>query len=224
MRTDDKTKFATRLNEALDIANIPPKGKGRQLKLASLLKVSQESARKWLSGESFPDTKRIFEMANLLNVNTQWLLSGIGKVTQSVKVKELPTENSPFWIQVPILTWEEAGNCHTVLKDIHKRKIIEYAWAETEIGPNSYALIVKDDSMIPRYEKNSILIIDPDYNPIHRHNVIYLLQGQIEVTCKQLIVDGKFQYLKPHNPSYPASHIGDSDIYCGAVRQARMRY
>ena len=224
MATNEKKEFADRLNRALDIANIPPKGKGRQLKLASLLNVSQESVRKWLSGESFPDTNRIFEIANKLNVNIQWLLSGIGKITQSVKIKELPIENSVTWTKVPILTWEEAGRWDKVIKTIHEKESIEYAWAEPGIGENSYALIVKDDSMVPRYEKDSILIIDPDYKPSHKHIVVYLLEGEKDAICKQLLIDGKHKYLKPHNPSYPASHIGDKDKYCGAIRQARMRY
>ncbi len=224
MSLDDKKEFATRLNQALDIANIPPKGKGRQIKLAALLNVSQESARKWLSGECFPDTTRIFELANKLNINTQWLFSGIGKITQTVRVKEPPTKDSLEWTKVPILTWEEAGKWNDVVKIIHKKRNIDYMWTGTEVGCNSYALIVKDDSMIPRYEKDSILIIDPDYQPRHKHIVIYLLEGEKEAICKQLIIDGKYKYLKPHNPNYPASHIKDCDKYCGAIRQAIMHY
>lgn len=224
MYIDEKKNFAFRLNQALDQAGIPPKGKGRQLKLASLFEVTQEGARKWLEGEGFPDTKRILEIATKLNVNAQWLLSGIGHINPNVKIKDFPIETSPNWTKVPILTWEDAGRWAKVFKSLNQRKNINWAWAETEIGCNSYALIVKDDSMLPRYEPESILIIDPDYKPYHKHIVIYLLDGEKEAICKQLIIEGKNKYLIAHNQNYPGIHIGKNDKYCGSIRQARMRY
>lgn len=221
---DEKKLFAERLNKSLDFAGIPPKGKGRQTQLASLFSVSQESARKWLEGESFPDTKRIPEIAKKLKVNAQWLLAGVGNMNPSASIKGLPTETSPHWIKVPILTWKEAGVWRKIIQKIKNDKTRDCAWAETEIGPNSYALVVRNDSMLPRYEQNSILIIDPDYQPTHKHIVIYLLEGEAEVTCKQLIIDGKYKYLKPHNPNYPAHLVTKNDKYCGSIRQARMLY
>lgn len=221
---DEKKLFAERLNQALDFAGIPPKGKGRQIQLASLFNVSQESARKWLEGESFPDTKRIPEIAKKLKVNAQWLLSGVGNMNPSASIKTLPNEESHHWIKVPILSWEEAGKWEKVIQKIKNDVERNYAWAETEIGPNAYALIVKDDSMLPRYEPNSILIIDPEYQPTHKHIVIYLLEGETEAICKQLIIEGNRNYLKPHNPNYPAYLISKGDKYCGSIRQARMLY
>ncbi len=222
---DEKKNFAQRLNKTLDLAGLPPKGKGRQIQLASLFNVSQESARKWLEGASFPDTKRIPEIAKQFNVNAQWLLSGLGNINPASTIKDLPTQTSPHWVQVPLLSWSEAGKWDSVVpKILATDQNRNWAWAETEIGPNSYALTVQDDSMLPRYEPNSILIIDPDYKSAHKHIVIYLLAGEKQATCKQLIIEGKRKYLKPHNPSYPAYLIRKDDKYCGSIRQARMIY
>jgi SOS-response transcriptional repressor LexA len=224
IEVDEKKGFAERLNMALDLAGIPQKGKGRQIQLASLFGVSQESARKWLEGASFPDTKRIPEIARKLNINAQWLLSGVGNINPASVIKELPAETSPFWRKVPVLTWEEAGTWEKILATVSTDENRAFAWAETEIGPNAYALIVQDDSMLPRYEPKSILIIDSDYKPTHKHVVIFLLENEKRVTCKQLIIDGNRQYLKPHNPSYPVYLVSEKDKYCGAIRQARMVY
>ena len=70
----NKKEFSKRLNEMLDKANLPKKGKGRQASLASLFAVSQESARKWICGESLPDIKRIPGIAAAFKENVKTAL------------------------------------------------------------------------------------------------------------------------------------------------------
>lgn len=222
----DKKEFSKRLNEMLNKANLPKKGKGRQASLASLFAVSQESARKWICGESLPDIKRIPHIAAAFKVSPQWLLYGIGYMSPNAQIKKLPTANSPDWKRVPILSWHDAINWKENVKNSLEKSWdeIEWAWAETEIGAYAYALIVRDDSMEPRYMRNSILIIDPEYIPSHKHIVIYLLKNSDEVVCKQLLLDPPYKYLKPHNHEYKTITVKDNDVYCGAIRQARMKY
>ena len=220
---NEKIKFANRLNLALDRANIAKKGKGRQLQMAELFKVSQESARKWLEGKSFPDTKRIFEIAQQLQVSPEWLLFGIGTPDKAVS-ESTAVGNSPNWVKVPILTWKEAGEWEVALPKKYALPRDNWVWTEADIGKNAYALIVESDDMMPRYEPNSLLIVDPEYVPTHKHKVIYLLAEEQTVTCKQLIIDGKRSYLKPHSPLYPALLLTEKDKYCGTIRQVRMKY
>ncbi len=76
-KKDEKLEFSRRLHEACDSAGIPS-GRGRRVELAKMFRVSGEAARKWLSGESIPDTKRLPEIARRLNVRGEWLLTGQG--------------------------------------------------------------------------------------------------------------------------------------------------
>ena len=69
--------FADRLDKALDHARTP-KGRARRGAVAKKFGVSTESVRKWLTGDSIPDTKRIPEIAKKLGVNGNWLLTGDG--------------------------------------------------------------------------------------------------------------------------------------------------
>lgn len=75
---DARHDFAVRFNEALDDAGVPPKNKGRQVAVGAMFGVTQNGARKWLEGESMPNTKRIPEMARQLGVRSEWLLAGEG--------------------------------------------------------------------------------------------------------------------------------------------------
>ena len=80
IKEDQKTKFADRLNHALDLNNIPPKGKGRQVIVAKMFGVSQKGASKWLEGTTYPDLQRIAVIAKRLNVNVEWLAYGTGTI------------------------------------------------------------------------------------------------------------------------------------------------
>lgn len=79
---DSKSGFAARLNEALDDAEIPERK--RRKTLAGWCGVSREAARKWLSGESRPETKRIDALAKYLDVNGEWLLTNRGPKRSSL--------------------------------------------------------------------------------------------------------------------------------------------
>lgn len=76
------SEFSKRLIAALDHARVPA-GRGRRTAMAKMFGVSTESVRKWLMGESMPETKRLPEIAKRLGVNANWLLSGEGEMTGS---------------------------------------------------------------------------------------------------------------------------------------------
>lgn len=75
----EKEKFSQRLNEALDEAGIPPKGDGRSSALVDMLGITHQEAQKWLDGDAFPKTSSLVKMAGLLQVRSNWLLSGQGE-------------------------------------------------------------------------------------------------------------------------------------------------
>jgi hypothetical protein len=75
---NEKIEFAKRMDDACDLLDIPPKGKNRQESLGKMFEVSQEAARKWLSGESIPKLAQCIEIATRAKVNFEWLMTGRG--------------------------------------------------------------------------------------------------------------------------------------------------
>ncbi|WP_186061020.1 helix-turn-helix domain-containing protein [Burkholderia gladioli] len=73
---DELQAFADRLNLVLDEEGYPPKGSGRQNKLAKDWGLSQKGVRKWLEGEGVPETTRLIEMAKRYGVSFEWLATG----------------------------------------------------------------------------------------------------------------------------------------------------
>ena len=78
MEMDEKQSFSERMNLVADILGIPPKGKNRQKLLGKVFHVSQESARKWLSGEGYPKTEQSIEIVKRANVSYEWFMTGRG--------------------------------------------------------------------------------------------------------------------------------------------------
>lgn len=215
----DKISFSKRLDHALDLYGVPPKGKGRQVMVGKMFGVSQKAANKWLEGASLPDTMRIAVIAEKLNVNVEWLTYGTGPIN----TESLPGTGDSRWKRIPLIMWEQAGdydNCD--IKTVEK-----WTWTDIEAGPRTFALVVKDDSMMPRYEPGATLIIDPDHKPKHRNIIIFRWKKTGDVSCAQLLFDGPNQYLKPHNPDYDTFLIDDNNsqvIFCGTARQIFMTY
>ena len=76
---DEKQAFSDRFNAILDKAGIPQKGKGRQGIVAKMFGVSDKGARKWIEGESIPQTTKlpsIIEKFKDTGVTAEWLLTG----------------------------------------------------------------------------------------------------------------------------------------------------
>lgn len=83
-----KTAFANRLKEICEEEGLPDHG--RQTALAKRFDVSQQAAKKWLSGESLPEMEKLILIANWARVNITWLVQGTGpKRTNVVDTKAL---------------------------------------------------------------------------------------------------------------------------------------
>jgi len=158
-------------------------------------------------------------IAEKLNVNVEWLTYGVGPIN----TESLPGTGDSRWKRIPLISWEQAGNYDNF--DI--KTVTKWTWTDVEAGPRTFALVVKDDSMMPRYEPGATVIIDPDHKPQHRNIVIFLWKKTGDVSCAQLLLDGPNKYLKPHNPDYDTFLIDENNpqiTLCGTARQIFMTY
>lgn len=78
--------FSDRLNIACDAALIPPKNRGRQMRLAEIGNVTQGASRKWLEEDSIPRTPVLRRLCDALNVREEWLVSGQGEMRSTPKL------------------------------------------------------------------------------------------------------------------------------------------
>lgn len=215
---EDRLAFSKRLDHALDLFGIPPKGKGRQVQVGKLFGVSQKAASKWLEGLSLPDTMRIAVIAEKLKVNVEWLTYGSGPIN----IEPLPGTGDSRWKRIPMITWEQAGQ----IGNFDTKNAEKWTWTDVECGPRTFGLVIQDDSMSPRYEPGATVIFDPDHEPQHRSIVVFRWKEKGDVGCAQLLIEGPNKYMKPHDPTIQAWKIDEDPQVelCGTARQIFMTY
>lgn len=103
--------FHTRLAIALDAAGFPP-GRGRTAALARKYEVSDESARKWLTGEATPTMKKQQAMARDFRVHPEWLIAGLGAMPYVDPVLVVPGNHDIAEKEVGLLISENSADAY----------------------------------------------------------------------------------------------------------------
>ena len=119
--------------------------------------------------------------------------------------------------KVPLISWVQAGHASEVVDLLHPGEGFEWIDTTCQIKRHTYALRVRGDSMSPDFPDGSVIIVEPEFDPLPGDYVI-AKNGDDEATFKQLIKDGADYYLKPLNERYPIKHLGDYHVI-GVVRQ-----
>ena len=174
-------------------------------KLARMIGVSRPTIGNWIDGKSAPTGENLTNLANALKVDPNWLMSGKesqARFDNNVDVsKKIPFDGSP----IPVISWVAAGSfepIETVLKDA---EINEYLPPIRECGKNGYGLVVTGISMLPKFEPEDRIYVNPDFQVMDLKTgdlVIVSCAGDSEATFKQLIIEGATKYLKPLNPKW----------------------
>lgn len=146
----------------------------------------------YIGGKRIPGGENLQKISMQLHVNLNWLLTGEGEMFQSPPIKE-----ALKMAMIPVIGRVPAG-----FPDLVSEEIIEYIKVP-EAEANTYALIVKGDSMSP-------LIKDGDY-------VTFLSNGEIkngdivvvnnefgETMVKKYYIKDDRIILASINPEYPS--------------------
>jgi len=125
------------------------------------------------------------------------------------------------WSKAPLLSWEDAvgwpGN---------KEKFpeLEYLVTDADVGPDAYALKVKDTAMRPLFPEDTVLIIDPALQPEDRDYAIVHIDEQKQAIFRQILFDGQNIYLKPLNADFKITQLEGKYKFLGIVVQSRGEF
>lgn len=97
----NNNEIAARMNKALNLMPEIPKDRSRITAIAKLFTESNQTIRKWLIGDAnkkttLPYVSKLPEIAKILNVNVNWLLSGDGLMR--------PEGSQPAIIDISVLS------------------------------------------------------------------------------------------------------------------------
>lgn len=151
--------------------------------LTSELKVSR--INNYERGDRTPGPTEIKLLAEALEVSASYLMcltdNREGKMTKSLGMGAL----------IPVLDFKQAVDPATFIQKIKedvdtKVEFIPVSTAVSDnIGKNAFALQIKDESMMPEFRINDVLIVDPDTSPKPGDFVVALIEGEQEVIVRK---------------------------------------
>ena len=122
---------------------------------------------------------------------------------------------------VPLISWVAAGSWSEAIDTLAPGQGARIP-TTARVRQHTYALRVRGDSMEPKFPDGSIIIVEPEEEPLPGKYVIVRQNGDTEVVFKQLIQDGGTLYLKPLNDRYPILALRTDAVFCGVVKRVEM--
>ncbi len=195
--------------------------------LSEKTEISYEMIRRYTEGIAKPRSKKLYLICEALGTTASYLDHGevVKKPAPSElmqRIKDIEnggtrdssiapkgTVNAPMAEnsdEVPILSWVAAGswsNVDAVTFDDAIGKVSR----PNNLSKNGFALIVRGESMLPKFDPDDIIYVEPQTGLFALRNndlVIVQCNDDTEATFKQLVLGEKSSdmYLRPLNPDW----------------------
>ncbi|MDC9594982.1 LexA family protein [Xenorhabdus sp. IM139775] len=132
-----------------------------------------------------------------------------------------------FHKKYPLLDWISAGNwCEDPASKYQTNRIEKGYGTSVECSQRAFWLEVQGDSMVSpnglSLPQGMIILVDPDVKPVPNKLVVAKLDGEKELTFKQLITEGYDAFLKPLNSQYNMIPLSNHVHIVGVVVDARI--
>jgi SOS-response transcriptional repressor LexA len=188
-----------------------------QEQLGAAIGVTKSAVSHWETG-NVSDIRGdlLLRAATTLGVEPEWLRNGAGPRSA---VRANFADVSSAIRRVPLISWTTAGTWADVCDSYAPGDGERMVETTARVSSTAFALRCIGDSMEPTIPNGSVLIVDPNADPLPNRIVVVRQNHDAEATCKRLVRDGSKLYLKPDNPRYPILELRDDAVICGVVRQ-----
>lgn len=203
----DQNTLSFRLKQAINYANIS------QSDLARKIGVKPQVIQ-YLCQKNIKSSRFTYLMAEALGVNHAWLAAGVGAIFPA----NLSEENQ---YKIPLFSINDCGDY--IEEKLLDHNNIKYIFSNT--NPNNIALIVEDNSMEPRFEKGTILIVEKNSNCQNNDFVIAKIKKYNSYVFRQLKFSENTMKLIPLNQDmYKELILSDQDVIIGGIVQTICNY
>lgn len=185
-----------------------------EAELSRYTNIPQPTLHKILSGKTTdPRISTLKILAKHFNVSIDQLLAGFSADFENQKIKTQP---------IPLISWENCIQGNSFTKNLTLTNWPN--WVTNDwISPHVYGLISKP-SMMPRFPKETILIISSDIEPRDGDLVVVHYPSSKEATIRELSIDGPTKLLLSINSTRQQDNIHDQIKIIGTLAQTRFSY
>lgn len=187
-----------------------------QTALAKKAGVAQSTVGRILRGEVNPQSGNLERIAKAFCMSLA-MLAEMGQEGAYVEEPIDELKSAGRSARVALISWVQAGSLAAASDDYLRGEREEWMPRPKHSSGRTFALRVRGESMEPDYQHDDIIFVDPDVAPEHGKDVVVRLDDRGEVVFKRLVVEGKLEYLKPANPSWP-----DKIVEISAYPHARI--
>lgn len=189
--------FAEKLKEARKKAGFT------QVKLASLLNVSQAAIAGWESGNRTPDVDIIANISMILGVSSDYLL-GVNR-----EVSNISAVMDDSFRMIPVFESVSAG--FGALADDHIVDFMPFRIVSDIEAHETIAIRVKGDSMYPKIEDGDIIQVHKQDTVDNGDIAVILIDGD-EGVVKRVLFGKNWVELQSINPNYPPRRFVGRDM------------
>jgi len=207
--------LSERLRFALKTINIS------KSELARRIGVKQQAIQ-YLCSSNTKASSFTYKIADALNINPIWLATGRGYMFQEedVNYQILRTQQ-----KIPLITTDILKTAIVAQTNISAIDVVKWVLTEKILGKDGYALTIKDQSMFPRFEENTIILINREKKPKSGDYVVAYVHKNKEILFRQLILKNNKNILQPMNLNgYQSIVMTQKDVICGVLEEARWTF
>ncbi len=150
-----------------------------------------------------PTIKSIEAIARFFSVTTNQLM-GIEPLHEEISELQPRYEN---WVNIPILSSEEAMKWPHNIEEVTSSTQREYVKIDNDSSEETFAVVLKDQSLEPRFSPGSIMVFSREKAPYDQCYAIIKSEHKELPFYKKLLLDGADVYFKKVNVELPGEII-----------------
>ena len=183
----------------------------QQKQIAKATGATSPTVNNWFNHASEPSAKYLEELANILNVSIQWLVTGYD-------LENNVLENNIKIRKAPILSLYEVVDFYKYLITNDDKREYEY-FVDNNFSDDLFWIRAKtDNSMFPSFNAGDLILVDTKREPRTGNCVIAIVDGDTKATLRKY----RICYDEKANKEY-FQLVAENDFY-PAIDSRRTRF
>jgi SOS-response transcriptional repressor LexA len=140
------------------------------------------------------EAANLLKATKVLNIEPDWLQFGTGRMRPQLEMQQLDFDYNVRF--VPLLSYTQAVNPMEKNEDVISNVGLDDQLAQIA-SPASFALLIKDNSMLPLFVPGDVIIIDPAIQPSPGEFVAAKIRNQDSLIFRKyrlLYINGSHQF------------------------------